>query len=226
MTTSGSLLGEEYGEDLVTIFAGTKRKKFVIHKKLLLALSDYLKAALDGDFEESHAQEIYLDDADPSSIELLMRRMYRGKFPDELKAMREDARLTDKLVHLYILADKLLLATDIKIEILDWIVDIQYSDPSPGHSGLMFVMYSSTVSLMLAGTQPDDPIRLVFLDLYMIASLMEEQLGCERGFRAGLTQCINSLSGQELIDAFSRFATMSIRNVFDPEQIVNKYARR
>ena len=43
---------------MVKIFVGDKRKKFVVHKKLLCESADYFKGAFTRDFEEARKGEM------------------------------------------------------------------------------------------------------------------------------------------------------------------------
>ncbi|RDW78230.1 hypothetical protein BP5796_06082 [Coleophoma crateriformis] len=66
------------GTEAVNIYAGASRKHFLVHKKLLVAQSEYFNKALNGHFREAEENTIYLKEDDPAAIEILVGWLYTG----------------------------------------------------------------------------------------------------------------------------------------------------
>jgi len=61
---------------IVALFVGKKRKKFDIHKDLLIAKSTYFQAALAADWEEGKSNEVYWDDEDVDAVSVFVDWLY------------------------------------------------------------------------------------------------------------------------------------------------------
>jgi len=61
---------------IIALFDGKKRKKFEIHKDLLIAKSTYFQAALAADWEESRTKEVYWDDEDVETVSVFVDWLY------------------------------------------------------------------------------------------------------------------------------------------------------
>ena len=57
----------DLGTEIVDIFVGPQRKRYVVHKKLLTIQSDYFDKALNGRFKEAEENSIYLKEEDPGT---------------------------------------------------------------------------------------------------------------------------------------------------------------
>lgn len=62
---------------IIALFVGKKRKKFEIHRDLLIAKSTYFQAALAADWEESRTKEVYWDDEDLETVSVFVDWLYR-----------------------------------------------------------------------------------------------------------------------------------------------------
>jgi hypothetical protein len=91
-------------DETVSIYVGPKRKKFLVHKKLICEISDFFSKAFTGGFQEAQENSMHLPEDDPNAFALFIDWIYRSKVP----AMhnRED-QVT--LYNLYIFAEKLCL---------------------------------------------------------------------------------------------------------------------
>jgi hypothetical protein len=112
------MIRSDLGEELVTIFVGDKRKKFVVHKKLLCDSADYFKGVFTGDFEEARKAEMYMPEDNPGAFSLYVTWLYRSSIP-----MANTEAHLENLYELYFLADKLCLV-DLKDKAMDTIQDM------------------------------------------------------------------------------------------------------
>lgn len=69
------------GFEVVDIFVGPERKRYVVHKKLLTEQSDYFHKAFTGSFIEAEENSIHLKEEDPAAVALLVGCLYRGIIP-------------------------------------------------------------------------------------------------------------------------------------------------
>lgn len=67
--------------EIVDVYVGPERKRYVVHKNLLTAESDYFKGALLGSFMEAEENSIYLKEEDPAAVALLIAWLYHGIIP-------------------------------------------------------------------------------------------------------------------------------------------------
>ena len=66
------------GTEVVSIYVGEERKRFVVHKDLLTSQSEYFDKALNGNFKEAEENAIYFKEDDPVAIGFLVTWLYRG----------------------------------------------------------------------------------------------------------------------------------------------------
>ena len=69
------------GFEVVDLFVGPQRKRFVVHKDLLTAQSDFFSKALTGSFKEAEENSIHLKEEDPAAVALLVAWLYLGILP-------------------------------------------------------------------------------------------------------------------------------------------------
>jgi len=91
------------GDKTVSIVVGAEKRLFAIHKGLLCSVSDYFRAALDGNFKEAEEQKIELLEDDPKVVARFQLWLYSGKVIDE----GEDTTALDypMLVNIYVFAE-------------------------------------------------------------------------------------------------------------------------
>lgn len=75
------LIIRDLGTEVVDIFVGSDRKRFVVHKKPLISGSDYFNKALNGNFKEATENAIHLEEMVPSAVGLMIGWIYRGALP-------------------------------------------------------------------------------------------------------------------------------------------------
>ncbi|KAI9053315.1 hypothetical protein LZ554_002278 [Drepanopeziza brunnea f. sp. 'monogermtubi'] len=107
-----------FGEEVVTIYVGPKRKKFVLHKTLLCNSVDFFNGAFNSSFKEGCEGVMNLPEDKPAAFAIFVkwlctRRIPRGRTQSYL----------DSLVDLYIFADKI-CEVALKDTITDVIQDI------------------------------------------------------------------------------------------------------
>jgi hypothetical protein len=79
------LIYRDLGVEVVDVFVGPERKRYVVHKNLLTAQSDYFKKALTGSFMEAEENSIHLKEEDPAAVALLIGWLYLGVIPGTAK---------------------------------------------------------------------------------------------------------------------------------------------
>jgi len=77
----------DLGTDVVDIFVGSDRKRFVVHKQPLISGSDYFNKALNGGFREATENAIHLEELDPAAVGLMIGWIYRGVIPGMEKSI-------------------------------------------------------------------------------------------------------------------------------------------
>ncbi len=94
--------------ELVTVYVGPSKKKWVLHKNLLCARSSFFETAFGGNFKESKENAIYLPEDDKAAFELLAGWLYNGGI-----SRRHDtgAEHCWSVIRLYILGSKLNMET-------------------------------------------------------------------------------------------------------------------
>jgi hypothetical protein len=91
------------GEDIVTIFIGPEKCKFVLHKKLLCRLPFFDHAFNDG-FKETVNGSMGLPEDEPDVFSIFVHWLYRGSVPS-ITCQKD----LDNLLSLYIFSEKLCL---------------------------------------------------------------------------------------------------------------------
>ncbi|KAG0647368.1 hypothetical protein D0Z07_6984 [Hyphodiscus hymeniophilus] len=76
---------EDLGLEIVDILVGPEKKRYVVHKRLLTAQSDYFSKALTGNFMEAEENSIQLKEEDPATVSLLIAWLYLGAIPSTEK---------------------------------------------------------------------------------------------------------------------------------------------
>lgn len=78
LTSSSS---SNLGTEMINLYVGEERKRFVIHKKLLTSQSAYFDKAFNGRFVEAGENSIHLVEDDAATVALLVAFIYRGSIP-------------------------------------------------------------------------------------------------------------------------------------------------
>jgi hypothetical protein len=76
-----SFSSSNLGTEMVDIYVGLERKRFVVHKKLLTSQSTYFDKALNGGFVEAGENSIHLAEDNVATVALLVAFIYRGSIP-------------------------------------------------------------------------------------------------------------------------------------------------
>ncbi|KAH6671064.1 hypothetical protein B0J14DRAFT_564749 [Halenospora varia] len=126
-------LGSALGDQLVTLFIGNKRRKFVVHKSLLH--EDFFNKIFAAG--ASHGNTMHLPEEDPDAFSLFVDWIYRSNVPTS----NDNARLhLRNLLGLYVLADKMSLST-----LKDKVIDVVQETCSSNHL-LDFIVEESFVA--------------------------------------------------------------------------------
>jgi len=104
---------------MVTLYVGTKRKKFIAHKKLICCV-DFFDKAFNGPFKEGQEGLMYLPEDSSGAISLFLDWLYRGVLPS-----RSSDEYLENLYNLYFCAAKLNIV-NLKDMAMDKIQDVFY----------------------------------------------------------------------------------------------------
>lgn len=166
---------------MVDVFVGRKRKKFVFHKGLLCSKSPYFARMFNGKLLESRTGECYMDKDSVEAFEIFTSYLYSDRFPEDYKTVINTKSRYMPLVDFYILADKLLLAKEVKIEAIDTLVLTRNVAGK-----VKRVMAAATVNRVLLATAEDCPLRKLVIDIMLrdyLASFVPDEnylVGCLR----------------------------------------------
>ncbi|KAB8302100.1 hypothetical protein EYC80_005551 [Monilinia laxa] len=72
------LMTPETLNEVVALYVGKKRKRYIVHKKILCDQSEFFDAGFNNEFREATKREIYLLEDDPTALAALIEYMYRG----------------------------------------------------------------------------------------------------------------------------------------------------
>ena len=136
-------------------------RKFAVYKKLICSVSDFFKAAFDGEFKESHTKEIELSDTTVLAFEILLERLYMGNLPAQLLSP-DPAKVIcgyqypEILPDYYTMIDKLLLPSSFRTEALDsWVRDKLTANTTCGEN---------TLKRLVVDIPEPDPVHALVLD--------------------------------------------------------------
>ncbi|RDL36919.1 uncharacterized protein BP5553_06271 [Venustampulla echinocandica] len=74
-------LGERLGEDVITLYVGTKRNKFIIHKQLICESCHFFEVAFTSSFKENLEGVMCLPEKRPEIISLFVSWLYPDRIP-------------------------------------------------------------------------------------------------------------------------------------------------
>jgi hypothetical protein len=69
------------GTEVIDIFVGPERKRYVVHKQPLTSKSEYFRTVFKGGFKEAEENSIHLREEDPAAVALMIGWVYRGVIP-------------------------------------------------------------------------------------------------------------------------------------------------
>ncbi|TGO68097.1 hypothetical protein BOTNAR_0030g00190 [Botryotinia narcissicola] len=75
------LMTPEALNETVILYVGPKRKKYIVHKKILCDQSDFFNAGFNKAFEEAANGEMYLPEDNPATFADLIEYLYRATLP-------------------------------------------------------------------------------------------------------------------------------------------------
>ncbi|KAE9381258.1 hypothetical protein N431DRAFT_440138 [Stipitochalara longipes BDJ] len=98
------LTPEILGHEFVTLYVGSKRKKFKVHKKLLCDRSLFFSKAFNGSFKEAQDGVMYLPEDNADVVCSLVDFLYRGTIPAIPRI--QNGHSSQSTILLYLLAEK------------------------------------------------------------------------------------------------------------------------
>jgi hypothetical protein len=90
------------GDEIVTLYVGSKRKKFTVHKKLLCDRCKFFSTAFKSGFHETKTGAMNLPEDYPNTVASLIDFLYRGTLPKTPQTSNYRP-----ILRLYFLAEKL-----------------------------------------------------------------------------------------------------------------------
>ena len=154
---------------MVTIFVGSKKKMFVLHKKLICTEAPYFDKMFNGNFEEAKTQECHLEEEEPFAFEVFVAYVYTKHFPDDVKEVTGVLAQFEPIVKFYVLADKLLMSKEAKTAALDAFIKARVS------SGML--LNEVTTRFILSQTANDCPLRKLAMDMLCRDFLTRQDYG-------------------------------------------------
>ncbi|EDN97948.1 predicted protein [Sclerotinia sclerotiorum 1980 UF-70] len=133
----------------VTLYVGSKRKKYIVHKRILCDQSEFFNAGFNGGFKEATEGEMYLPEDDPTAVANLIEYLYRGSLP----RCREDGG-SDKVRNLYYLAEKIGISS-----LMDKLMDLM-AVPRIQQTGHLVGYGSDTIKEIYDHTHEESKLRL------------------------------------------------------------------
>ena len=161
-----STLGHEFS----TIYVGPKRKKYVVHKALLLNACEFFAKALQGSFQESTTNEVWLKEDEPEGFEVFVHKLYRKDFPPNVKKAEtaEKEELSYRaLINYYLLATKLLLPVSELVEVLDVLFEVRIK--AYGYNPPRKLFPCHVIRSALSRLAYDDPLRRILCDFCAVS---------------------------------------------------------
>lgn len=83
---------------------GEGKRVFIVPKELLYSVSEYFKAALEGNFKEATEQKVELPDDDPEVVERVLLWAYTGKILDQGETVDDMSFMN--LAGIYVFAER------------------------------------------------------------------------------------------------------------------------
>ena len=137
----------------VDVHFGDETKSFPVHKNFLTHYSPFFKKALDGNFLEGQTQTVNLHDTKPRAFGLFLGWIHTQKVENEHGLPPRNA----DLIHLWILADKLLIPA-----LQNEAIQIMNSTNCSGVSSSFPTLYENTMQ--------DSPLRRFWIDAFAASS--------------------------------------------------------
>jgi hypothetical protein len=105
-----------------------------------------------GGFQESKVGECHMQGLEdtPEAFEVFVSWLYKDRLPEDCQVVAGSGTIYSALIDFYILADKLLLEKDVKVQALDVLAEAYAAD-------IDLVLCSSTINSVLISTAEDCP---------------------------------------------------------------------
>lgn len=149
---------------MVQVTVGKPPKEYWLHRKLLMARSDYFKMAFAEDrFMEGRTGALVMEEDDPDAFDMFVNWLYTDRLPDpEMQAQMIDNSDTIRsltVLKFFTLADKVLLGSQVKRDLMDCFL-------KHCHQGNIAVVGVGFLSTAFRNTAEDCPMRRVVIDLF------------------------------------------------------------
>ena len=179
---------------MVEVIVGRQRTTYILYKTLLCQKSSFFQAAFAGSFAEAARKSIALEEDNAEAFDIFVFWLYKDQLP-----ISSDASMnTDTAFEFYVLADKLLLPPELKVQALDCIKGIYAQGAGK--------LSAQSVARVLKMTAPDCPLRRFFLDLAC------HQYFCVDKVRNGefdqsnwLKECLKDCNSSEVVEVLDEF---------------------
>lgn len=128
------IISRDLGTECVQLFAGSDRKPFQVHKKLICSASKFFDKASNGRFVEASSNQMELPEDTADTVAMFVAWLYKGGLCINLDFCGAKAGTTD-LINLYIFADAK-HCNPLKNEVMDMLqngLNIEYLILTPEH---------------------------------------------------------------------------------------------
>ena len=85
------------GCEVIDIYVGPDRKRYKVHKQLLISNSDYFRKALSDKPTGPADNHIHLEDADSAAVALMVNWVYRGTIPGGMAKLSPTSTSTNQV---------------------------------------------------------------------------------------------------------------------------------
>ncbi|KAF2219923.1 hypothetical protein BDZ85DRAFT_204867, partial [Elsinoe ampelina] len=160
---------------MATVIVGPAQVKFLLHTELLVSVSPFFAAALQGHFAESASQTVTLPEEKPEMFEWFVQWLYTGSLSTAGATNCAPPQEYFLLIDLYALSDRL-LTTSMSNHIIDTVARLSEttnSVPTPSDTWLLYGDCCSYMSLHHCAcstrrnsVRPSSPLRDLILDLF------------------------------------------------------------
>lgn len=97
----------DYSDDQLTVFFGTEKKKFMIHKEALCSRSEYFARMCAGEWQENQKDILYLDDFEATTFATYAHWVYTGSIAFDMDSPLAQPAVWLQFSKLWVLGDYL-----------------------------------------------------------------------------------------------------------------------
>jgi len=142
--------------DTIVVSVGSERRKYTLHKKLVIHRSEYFRKSLSSGFKESIEGVVVLADVDVDTFEIFVDWLYEKRLPEAIEACPSKNGGVTVKTRTYALADRF-VASEFKQAIFDNYFTKYCSSSFPSYPNMAFGF---------ANLQDKDPLLQLWIDAF------------------------------------------------------------